>query len=243
MTDPGFEILLEDDAVLAVDKPAGVATQAPPGIDTLEVRIRRYLALAAAAESEIYLGIPHRLDRPVSGAMVFAKTRRAARQLSRQFERRRVAKTYWAAVEGHVEPASGTWTDHLWKVHGQPRSAVVESNHPGAQIAILHYRVLGQHHHGSWLQIVLETGRTHQVRIQAASRGFLIVGDAFYGSQIPFGEQHEDERLRAIALHARSLTFWHPTTHVEASVVAPLSPAWNAIGLSETTGEIHHGGH
>src|SRR5947209_1400097 len=95
MPGPGFVVLLEDDAFLAVVKPAGVATQAPPGIDSLEVRIKNYLAEASPASS-VYLGIPHRLDRPVSGAIVFAKTRRAARQLSKQFEKRRVKKLYWA---------------------------------------------------------------------------------------------------------------------------------------------------
>ena len=130
MTERGFEILFEDDAVLGVVKPAGVATQAPPGIDSLEVRIKTYLAAGESSRdvqangpreaSAIYLGIPHRLDRAVTGAIVFAKTRRAARQLSKQFERRSVKKTYWAAVERIVEPAAGTWIDYLHKVYGQP---------------------------------------------------------------------------------------------------------------------------
>ena len=129
--DPGFQILHEDDAVLAVVKPSGIATQAPPGIESLEVRIKTYLTPDAELAS-VYLGIPHRLDRPVSGAMVFAKTRRAARQLARQFERRQVRKLYWACVERAVEPASGTWIDYLHKVYGHPRTAIVEHTHPGA---------------------------------------------------------------------------------------------------------------
>jgi RluA family pseudouridine synthase len=204
MSDRGFEILLEDDACLAVVKPSGIATQAPPGIDSLEVRIKAYLASVGPPAAEIYLGIPHRLDRPVSGAMIFAKTRRAARQFSKQFERRRVKKLYWAAVERVVEPLEGTWSDYLWKVHGQPRALLVDHSHPDAQQAILHYRTLGFHRCGSWLEIELATGRTHQVRVQASSRGYPILGDAHYGSRIPFGEQPEDERLRAIALHART---------------------------------------
>ena len=230
MSERGFDILLEDDAVLAVVKPVGIATQAPAGIDSLEVRIRKYLASPNDC-AEIYLGIPHRLDRPVSGVMVFAKTRRAARQLSRQFERRQIRKRYRLAVEGHVDPTEGTWTDHLWKVYGQPRAMVVESAHPQAQQAVLHYRTVGSHRHGAWLEVELETGRTHQVRVQASSRGHPVVGDELYGSTIPFGPPAADERMRAIALHACSLTFRHPTTGEEITLVASTGDTWNELDL------------
>ena len=163
--------------------------------------------------------------------MIFAKTRRAARQFSKQFERRRVKKLYWAALERIVEPLEGTWTDYLWKVHGQPRALLVEHSHPAGQQAILHYRTLGFHRCGSWLEIELETGRTHQVRVQSSSRGYPILGDAHYGSRIPFGQQHEDERLRAIALHARSLTVFHPTTREVIKLDAPVGGAWSELEL------------
>ena len=230
MSDRGFEILLEDDALLAVVKPAGVATQAPPGIESLESRIKAYLAPPGGGAS-VYLGIPHRLDRPVSGAMVFAKTHRAARNLARQFERRRVGKLSWACVEGIVEPGDGTWTDYLCKVYGQPRTMVVEQSHPGSQHAVLHYRTIGGHRHGSWLEVALETGRTHQVRVQAMSRGFPILGDAHYGSTIPFGPQYDDQRLRSIALHARALTLSHPLSREATNLVAPLGECWNDAAL------------
>jgi 23S rRNA pseudouridine1911/1915/1917 synthase len=97
---------------------------------------------------------------------------------------------------------------------------------------VLRYRVLGTGPWGTWLEIELETGRTHQVRVQAASRGHPVLGDAQYGSTAPFGQQHEDERLRAIALHARSLTFEHPTTQETVSVSAPVSEDWLELGLS-----------
>ena len=231
MPDLGFDILLEDDAVLAASKPAGIATQAPPGIESLEVRIKRYLA-GQGDPAAIYLGIPHRLDRPVSGVMIFAKTRRAARQLSRQFERRRIKKLYWACVERIVEPAAGTWTDFLHKVHGQPRAAVVEHTHPGAQEAVLHYRTLGFHRAGSWLEIELQTGRTHQIRVQASSRGFPVLGDAHYGSRIAFGPQDGDERLRTIALHARMLVFFHPMSRAEIAREAPGGTAGDEMALA-----------
>ncbi len=238
MTAPeGFRILLEDDTVMAVGKPSGVATQAPAAFDSLEARIRRYLA-GAGDPKAIYLGIPHRLDRAASGAMVFAKTRRAARQLSKQFERRRVRKIYWACVERVVEPLTGTWTDYLHKVYGQPRTMIVEHTHPDGREAVLRYRTLGYHAAGSWLEIELETGRTHQIRIQAASRGYPLLGDSHYGGRTPFGVQYEDERLRAIALHAHSLMFFHPTTKAETLVEAPLGEAWRTLGLQRASGTL-----
>ncbi len=173
---PGFDILLEDGPVLVVHKPAGIATQAPPGIDSLEARIRTFLKERDPNPGNIYLGIPHRLDRPVSGVMVFARHVRAARRLAKQFEARTVRKLYWAAVAGQVEPPSGTWIDTLWKVYGQPRTQVVDAAHPEGQHAVLHYRTLGHHPHGTWLEIELETGRTHQIRVQAASRGLSGIG-------------------------------------------------------------------
>lgn len=209
-----------------VCKPAGVATQAPPGIDSLEVRIKTFLARRSGMPERVYLGVPHRLDRPASGAMVFGTNRRATQRLSKQFEHRQVKKVYWACVAGTPEPASGTWQDHVRKVYGHPLAEVVATDHPDARLAVLHYRTLAVADWGSWLEIELETGRTHQVRIQAASRGHPLLGDLQYGSAVPFGPQHEDKRLRAIALHARSLEFRHPMSKQPVSVVAPIPEYW-----------------
>ncbi len=170
-----------------------------------------------------------------------------------QFEDRTVAKVYWAAVEGDVQPDEGTWTDHLHKRHGMPQSIVVPPDDPRGKLAVMRYRVLSRGHIAepsllgmsppgqvakgdslrrdgramySWLEVELETGRTHQIRVQAASRGHAVIGDAQYGSLLAFAEQFKDERLRAIALHARQLGFSHPMTGEPVEVVAPLLPAW-----------------
>jgi len=231
MNAPGFDVLYELHPCLVVAKPPGLLTQAPPGIDSLEVRIKDFLRSRDDEPGDVYLGVPHRIDRPASGAMVFGRNRRATRRLAEQFEHRLVKKIYWACVEGQVTPLAGAWRDFLRKVPGQPRAEVVPPDHPHAQVAVLQYRVLETSAWGSWLRIELETGRTHQIRVQAASRGHPVLGDAQYGAVLPFGVQHEDTRLRAIALHARTLEFRHPKTRGPVSTTAPLPADWSALGL------------
>ncbi|MDR1491823.1 MAG: RluA family pseudouridine synthase [Planctomycetaceae bacterium] len=236
---PDFEILLEDGPLFAVNKPAGLLTQAPPGIDSLEHRVKDFLTVRDNKPGRCYLGVPHRLDRPVSGAILFAKHTRAARRLSEQFESRTVKKTYWTAVENSPEEETGTWQDYVKKIPNQPSAVIVSSDDEEAREAILHYGVLqrfpydfgGRKRIGALLEIQLETGRMHQIRIQAASRGFPVLGDFHYGSTIPFGEQFEDTRLRGIALHARSITFQHPMTHVSITLNAPLPQVWQTLNL------------
>ncbi len=226
-----LDILYEGGGCLAVCKPAGLLTQAPPGIDSLEVRIKAFLGRRGGGRGEVYLGVPHRLDRPASGVMVFATRRSAARRLARQFERRSIEKTYYACVEGVVEPEAGTWVDYLRKVPDEARAEVVSPQHAEGRRAVMHYRVRGRWDWGTWLEVALETGRTHQVRVQCGWRGHPILGDQQYGSGVPFGRQHEDPRLRAIGLHARRLGFRHPRTRQPIEVTAPLTDDWRALGI------------
>jgi 23S rRNA pseudouridine1911/1915/1917 synthase len=233
MQTPPLEILYDDGPVLVINKPAGVLTQAPVGIDSLEVRVKDFYRgrEGKPGDAEIYLGLPHRLDRPVSGAIVFARHARAAQRLSAQFENRTVSKSYWAFVEGDVTPNEGTWSDYLHKRHGMAQAEVVTAEHPAAKHAVLHYRVRWQSEAGSWLEVELETGRTHQIRIQAASRGHAVVGDSQYGSVQAFGNPALELRDRAIALHARQLAFQHPMKPEQVAIVAPLPADWDALGL------------
>jgi len=254
-----IEILYDSGPCLVVNKPPGLLTQAPAGIDSLEVRVKAFYRARDEKEGNIYLGVPHRLDRPVSGAIVFARHVRAAQRLSSQFENRTVAKVYWALVEGEVQPDEGTWIDSLHKRHGMAQAIVVPEDDPRGKRAVMHYRVLARKYIAgpswadalghtqaryksmpqqsgqdgramySWLEVELETGRTHQIRVQAASRGHPVIGDAQYGSTRPFGEQFADERLRAIALHARQLGFNHPMTGEAVDVIAPPPAAWQEV--------------
>ena len=211
---------------MAVNKPAGLLTQAVPGIDSLEVRLKQFLKDRDNKTGNVYLGVPHRLDRCATGAMVFARHVRAARRLCDQFAGRTVRKVYWAAVTGLVEPLADTWTDYVRKIPNEARAEIVSKTEPGAKQAILHYRVMAEFEFGSLLEIELETGRTHQVRVQAAAHGFAILGDHLYGAQTDFGPPSDDPRMRAIGLHARSLEFWHPMTRQPVSVTAPLPLHW-----------------
>lgn len=235
MSDSPLEVLYDEGPVLVVNKPAGLLTQAPAGIDSLEVRIKDFYRRREGKPlgAEIYLGLPHRLDRPVSGAIVFARHVRAARKLAMQFENRTVSKLYWAMVDGVVTPDEGTWRDFLHKRHGMAQAEVVAADHPAAKHAVLHYRVRWQGEARAWLEIELETGRTHQIRVQAASRGHAVVGDSQYGSGQPFGDPELELRDRPIALHARQLAFRHPMTQEAVDVVAPLPSDWRGLGIPE----------
>lgn len=229
----GFELLYEVGACLVVAKPAGVATQAPPGIDSLEVRVRDFLRKRDDKQGNFYLALPHRLDRPVSGAVVLAKNIRAAKRLSQQFEQREVRKIYWACIAGEPAEDSGTWTDWIRKIPDAPQAEIVDQGHPDAKQAVLHFRRLGATAQGTWLEIALETGRMHQVRVQAAARGWPVLGDSLYGSTVEFGPASEDFRARAIALHGRTLSFVHPMTKEPAAVTAPLPDYWQPLGISD----------
>ena len=124
--------------MMYVHKPGGLATQAPPNIDSLEVRIKRHIKIRENKPGNVYLAVPHRLDRPVSGVMVFAKHVRAAKRISRQFENRLVQKTYWACVSGLVEEDSGTWVDYLRKIPGKAMSEVVSVEHSEGKLSLIH---------------------------------------------------------------------------------------------------------
>lgn len=228
-----LSILYDDGPVLVVNKPPGLLTQAPVGIDSLEIWVRDFYRQREQIEGKFYVGIIHRLDRPVTGAIAFGRNVRATQRLAKQFQERTVGKTYWAVVEGTVEPDEGTWRDHLHKRHGMAQAIVVPEDDPRGKHAVLHYRVRGRAAGLTWLEITLETGRTHQIRVQASSRGHAVLGDAQYGATTPFGVQHENERDRQIALHARSLSFRHPMRDESVEVTAPLGEAWGTVDFTE----------
>jgi 23S rRNA pseudouridine1911/1915/1917 synthase len=235
---PSSFILFEDNHCLAVAKPAALLTQGvPPGIPTLESLAKAYLKERYHKAGNVYLGIPHRLDRPVSGVVLFARNTKAARRLAEQFHTRQVRKIYWALVEASAEgalpPEEGTWEDWLLKVQDEARTERVAAEVPGAREARLQFRRLRATADTALLEIEPQTGRMHQIRVQAAGRGWPVLGDFLYGARRPFGPPAELLRDRIIALHARSLTFLHPIRYEPITVTAPLPPAWGEWSCAE----------
>lgn len=225
------KVLYEQGPCLMLNKPGGLLTQAPPHIDSVEMRLKKFIRVRDQKPGRVYLAVPHRLDRPVTGVMVFALHQRAAKRISNQFEQRLVEKEYWACVEGELECDEGTLTDFMRKVPGEARSEICDESMEQAKRAILHYRVLQRASGKTWLSIQLETGRTHQIRLQCGSRGFPIIGDSLYGSDSIFGKHHEDERRRCIALHSRRLKIRHPMVDEMVEMTAPLPNTWADAGI------------
>jgi len=226
-----LDILYEDNHCLAIAKPAPLLTQGvPAGIPTLEAMAKSYLRERYHKAGNVYLGIPHRLDRPVSGVVLFARNTKAARRLAEQFQTRQVRKVYWALVErdalGQSPPSEGVWEDWLLKIKEEARTERATPETAGAKHARLLFRKLQETADGALLEIEPETGRMHQIRVQAAFRGWPIRGDVVYGSRLPFGPAAEFPRDRVIALHARSLTFLHPIRYEPITVTARLPPTW-----------------
>ncbi len=216
--DAPLAIVRDDPHLIAVVKPAGMLTQGYAGGEpTLEDFVRA--TLRPDDSSSLYLGTVHRLDRPVSGVVVWAKTPKAARRLAAQFAGRTVAKEYWGVVEG-PEPLETTWDDWLAPVNVSGVARIVPAGSPGARRAVTRVRPLAGTATAGTTLVVLEpeTGRTHQIRAQASGHGRPIVGDAAYGSTRPFP--------RGIALHARSLRFEHPASREEVVLVAAVPRDW-----------------
>lgn len=229
-----LEVLCEDGPVIAVNKPAGLLTQGvPQGIPTLESQVKAYLKEKYHKPGNVYLGIPHRLDRPVSGVVLFTRNSKAAARLAEQFRERQVKKLYWCVLERPPEPSEGALADHLFKVAEQAYVEVVPPDTAGARPATLHYRTLARSHVGTLVEVELETGRMHQIRVQFSSRGWPVLGDVQYGASRMLADPAvpPEPRSAVIALHARSLTFLQPVRYEPVTVTAPLPAVWHKLGV------------
>ncbi len=213
------DILYEDNHCLAVVKPAGVpSTHFDGGVETVDRAVKAYLKERYHKPGNVFLGIVHRLDKPVSGVLLFARTSKAAARLAEQFREGTVEKVYWAIVEGDVATQAGTLADWLKKDEARGRVEVVAADTPGARQALLHFHQRGRHGGLTWLEVRPQTGRTHQLRVQLAHHARPIYGDAKYGGLHTFGN--------AIALHARTLTFLHPVRYEPVTLTAEVPRNW-----------------
>ena len=227
------DIICEDGPVIAVNKPHGVIAQgAPRGVDSLVDQVKRYLARKYNKPGNVYLGIPHRIDRPVSGVVVFSRNSKCAARLSEQFANRQVEKFYCAVLERPPEEPAGELVDWVYRIPDQSRVEISSEANREAKRSHLTYRTLAIHKGKALVEIKLGTGRMHQIRIQFGSRGCPIVGDEQYGSRTPFPGFSNASRTDApIALHARQLTILHPVRYEPLSILAPIPEIWKSFGF------------
>lgn len=220
-----LDVLYEDNHVIAVNKPCGWPSAHFDGQEeTVDRLVKSYLKEKYNKQGNVFLGVVHRLDKPVSGVLLFARTSKGAARLSEQFRTNSVEKVYWAVVEDRRksgEPPfaeSGSLEDWLRKDTVTGKVEVTPPHAPDAKQALLHYTRRRIHEGWMLLEIRPQTGRTHQLRVQLASRGRPIYGDAKYGSAMNLGH--------SIALHARSLTFLHPIRQEPITLTAPVPANW-----------------
>jgi 23S rRNA pseudouridine1911/1915/1917 synthase len=223
-----LEILHEDNHCLAVNKPAGLLTQGDAtGAPSLIEWVRADLKARYHKPGNVFVGLVHRLDRPTSGVVLFARTSKGAARLSAQFRTGSIEKLYWAVVEGVCRGDTEEWTDWLWKDEARNLVRVVAPGTPGARQARVALRVLERRPGRTWLELRPLTGRSHQLRVQLARRGLPIVGDRKYGARVRLLGPDGQPR---VALHARRLAFTHPTRPEVIEVVAPVPADWPAAG-------------
>ncbi|MBN2217762.1 MAG: RluA family pseudouridine synthase [Pirellulales bacterium] len=224
MKHPPLEILHEDNHLLVLNKPAGLPTMGvAPDRESLLTLAKKYIKKRYHKPGNVYLGILSRLDAPVTGVVLLARTSKAARRLTEQFRNRTVEKTYWALVEGIDLPPEGRCEDWLAHDERHRRMHIVGPTFTGAQQARLAYRRLAAFDDCTLLEISLETGRKHQIRIQLATWGHAILGDRKYGSTHPWPS--------GIALHARRLRITHPVGGNPVEFEAPVPPPWRRFTL------------
>lgn len=218
-----LEILYEDNHIIAINKTNHDLVQGDKtGDETLADNVKAYIKDKYKKPGDVFLGIVHRLDRPVSGVVLFARTTKALTRLNKMFEQKEVRKTYWAIVRQLPPHDSDTLSHYLLKDNERNKSHAHNSEKSGSKLAILTYALISSIDNYHLLEVNLETGRHHQIRCQLAKIGSPIKGDLKYGfarSNINGG----------ISLHARRIEFVHPVTQVKVIIEAPLpkdEPLW-----------------
>ena len=219
VTEAPFPVLYEDNHLLVVDKPALLVTMgAAQGRPSLIEQARDYIKHKYNKPGKVYLGIVSRLDAPVSGVLVIARTSKAAARLTEQFRQGTVVKKYWALVSQVPQPASGDWVDWLLHHDRHRKVLAVDPDREGAKRAELSYRLLGSVGRYQCLEVELRTGRKHQIRVQLSVRGLPIVGDRKYDSLVSFPA--------GIALHSHQLKFDHPVGGKRLEFVVDPPQSW-----------------
>ena len=222
-------VVYEDNHIIIVNKTASEIVQGDKTGDVpLSETVKRYIKEAYAKPGNVFLGVAHRLDRPVSGLVVFAKTSKALARLNDMFRNGEVKKTYWAIVKQCPPAEEGELVHYLVRNEKQNKSYAYDREVKGAKKAVLHYRLIGRSENYYLLEVDLKTGRHHQIRCQLAKIGCPIKGDLKYG----FPRSNPDG---SICLHARTVSFIHPVSKKPVEVTAPLPEGnlWKAFQAEE----------
>ena len=211
-----MKVLYEDNHIIVINKAAGEIVQGDKtGDESLCDTMKRYIKEKYAKPGNVFIGLPHRLDRPVSGIVVFAKTSKALERLNRMFSEGSVKKIYWALTKGIPVPAEAELDTWILRNEKMNKSFSYPKEVKGSKRAILHYRLAAASQNYNLIEVELKTGRHHQIRCQLSSIGCPIKGDLKYGAQ----RSNPDG---SISLHARYIEFIHPVSKVLIAITAPL---------------------
>lgn len=217
-----LEILYEDNHVVVLNKKASDIVQGDKtGDEPLSEKVKTYLKDKYKKPGNVFCGVVHRLDRPTSGALLFARTSKALSRMNEQFRLHSTDKNYWAIVEAKPDKTEGTLCHYMYKKEALNKSFVSNEEKEGYKKAVLHYKILLSSDRYHLIEVKLESGRHHQIRAQLAHIGCIIKGDLKYGAK----RSNQDG---SICLHARSLAFSHPTRDERIEVLAPVpnDPLW-----------------
>ncbi|MBF0694755.1 MAG: RNA pseudouridine synthase [Flavobacterium sp.] len=224
-TAENLQVLYEDNHIIAVNKRAGDIVQGDKtGDKPLSDVVKEYIKKKYEKPGEVYLGVVHRLDRPTSGIVIFARTSKALTRLNEKFKNRETRKTYWAVVKNKPSENAATLVHYMTRNEKSNLSKAHVKEVPNSKVASLEYAVIAELNNYFALEVELHTGRHHQIRAQLSAIGSPIKGDLKYG----FDRSNPDG---SIHLHARKLQLSHPVTKQELVIEAdpPNDPVWNAV--------------
>lgn len=223
-------VLYEDNHLIVINKPAGALVQGDKTGDLpISDDVKAYIKNKYNKPGDVFLGTVHRLDRPTSGLVLFARTSKALTRMNALFKSGDIQKTYWAITEKSPTTATGKLIDFLQKTERNNKSHVVSENAAGAKKAELDYALKGKGDRYSFIEINPMTGRHHQIRVQLSHMGCIIKGDLKYGAK-------RSNKDGSICLHARKLSFVHPVKKETVEIVAPVpnDNLWKAFETSHS---------
>lgn len=222
-------VLYEDNHLIIINKPSGALVQGDKTGDApISDDVKKYIKYKYNKPGDVFLGVIHRLDRPVSGIVIFARTSKALERMNQLFKDKKIQKTYWAVVQKAPEPSNGTIQTYTIKDSVKLKAKVYTREVPGSKLCVLDYQLISTSERYFLLEVLPHTGRYHQIRSQLSHIGSPIKGDIKYG----FPRTNHDG---SIHLHARKIEFIHPISKELISVTAPVpqkDPLWRDLELS-----------